>query len=102
MSHHGQSKHASFLCVLNAVQAYKLHVCQQSFNLIYHPCKQAICRKRSLSRGSELKAELLACRLSFGGSLIRPEATGYGLVYFCQEVLEAKEDSLKVTSPASM
>lgn len=33
--------------------------------------------------------------LSFGGSLIRPEATGYGLVYFCQEVLEAKEDSLK-------
>lgn len=37
-----------------------------------------------------------AHRLSFGGSLIRPEATGYGLVYFAQELLEAKEDSLKV------
>ena len=36
------------------------------------------------------------CRLSFGGSLIRPEATGYGLVYFAQEVLEERNDSLKV------
>ena len=26
--------------------------------------------------------------LSFGGSLIRPEATGYGLVYFTQAMLE--------------
>ncbi len=26
--------------------------------------------------------------LSFGGSLIRPESTGYGLVYFCEEMLE--------------
>jgi glutamate dehydrogenase (NADP+) len=26
--------------------------------------------------------------LSFGGSLIRPEATGYGVVYFAQEMLE--------------
>jgi glutamate dehydrogenase (NADP+) len=28
--------------------------------------------------------------LSFGGSLIRPEATGYGLVYFAQEMLARK------------
>ena len=28
--------------------------------------------------------------LSFGGSLIRPEATGYGLVYFVQEMLARK------------
>ena len=35
-------------------------------------------------------------RLSFGGSLMRPEATGYGLVYFVQEMLEDKGDSLKV------
>lgn len=28
--------------------------------------------------------------LSFGGSLIRPEATGYGTVYFAQEMLQRK------------
>ena len=28
--------------------------------------------------------------LSFGGSLIRPEATGYGTVYFAQEMLQAR------------
>ncbi len=31
--------------------------------------------------------------LSFGGSLIRPEATGYGNVYFAQSMLETKGDS---------
>ncbi|MGR3807189.1 glutamate dehydrogenase (NADP) [Pasteurella testudinis DSM 23072] len=31
--------------------------------------------------------------LSFGGSLIRPEATGYGLVYFAQAMLEEKGQS---------
>jgi len=33
---------------------------------------------------------------SFGGSLIRPEATGYGVVYFTQEVLNRKNIDLKV------
>ncbi len=33
--------------------------------------------------------------LPFGGSLIRPEATGYGCVYFSQEVLNHKEESLE-------
>lgn len=32
---------------------------------------------------------------SFGGSLIRPEATGYGCVYFAEEMLLANGDSLK-------
>jgi len=31
----------------------------------------------------------------WGGSLIRPEATGYGLVYFAQYMLEKIKDSLK-------
>ena len=31
---------------------------------------------------------------SFGGSLIRPEATGYGLVYFVEEMLKQKGRSL--------
>ena len=33
--------------------------------------------------------------LSYGGSLARKEATGYGLVYFAEEVLKARGDSLK-------
>ncbi|GGE13804.1 NADP-specific glutamate dehydrogenase [Psychroflexus salis] len=33
--------------------------------------------------------------LSFGGSLVRPEATGYGNVYFAQCMLERKGDSLQ-------
>jgi glutamate dehydrogenase (NADP+) len=33
--------------------------------------------------------------ISFGGSLIRPEATGYGDVYFAQAMLETKGDSFK-------
>lgn len=33
--------------------------------------------------------------MTFGGSLLRPEATGYGALYFIQEVLKAKGDSLK-------
>lgn len=32
---------------------------------------------------------------SWGGSLIRPEATGYGNVYFAQNMLKRKGDSLK-------
>ncbi|GHT22519.1 glutamate dehydrogenase [Bacteroidia bacterium] len=31
----------------------------------------------------------------FGGSLIRPEATGYGTVYFAEEMLKLKGDSMK-------
>ncbi len=33
--------------------------------------------------------------LSWGGSLIRPEATGYGNVYFAQNMLNVKGDSFK-------
>ena len=32
---------------------------------------------------------------SFGGSLIRPEATGYGSVYFANEMLKANGDSIE-------
>ncbi len=32
---------------------------------------------------------------NWGGSLIRPEATGYGTVYFAQEMLATKEDSFE-------
>jgi glutamate dehydrogenase (NADP+) len=33
--------------------------------------------------------------LNWGGSLIRPEATGYGCVYFVEEMLKTRGDSLK-------
>ena len=33
--------------------------------------------------------------LSFGGSLMRPEATGFGAVYFAANMLETKKDSLE-------
>jgi glutamate dehydrogenase/leucine dehydrogenase len=33
--------------------------------------------------------------LNWGGSLIRPEATGYGCVYFVQEMLKNKGESIK-------
>ncbi len=31
--------------------------------------------------------------LDFGGSLVRTEATGYGCVYFCKEMLKARKES---------
>lgn len=33
--------------------------------------------------------------IDFGGSLIRPEATGYGCVYFVQEMLTTRKDKMK-------
>ncbi len=32
--------------------------------------------------------------LSYGGSLLRPQATGYGCVYFCQEMLKTRGEDL--------
>lgn len=33
--------------------------------------------------------------LSYGGSIMRPEATGFGAVYFCNEVLKDNNDSIE-------
>ncbi|MFK5976446.1 MAG: NADP-specific glutamate dehydrogenase [Sulfurovum sp.] len=33
--------------------------------------------------------------LALGGSLVRNEATGYGLIYFTQKILEGKDETLK-------
>ena len=44
---------------------------------------------------NEFTGVLTGKGLSFGGSLIRPEATGYGTTYFAQYMLETKGDSLK-------
>jgi glutamate dehydrogenase (NADP+) len=44
---------------------------------------------------NEFTGVLTGKSLSFGGSLIRPEATGYGTVYFAQHMLDTKGDSFK-------
>jgi len=44
---------------------------------------------------NEFTGVLTGKGLEWGGSLIRPEATGYGAVYFAQEMLAMKGDSLK-------
>lgn len=44
---------------------------------------------------NEFTGILTGKALNWGGSLIRPEATGYGAVYFAQEMLKTKNDSIK-------
>jgi len=44
---------------------------------------------------NEFTGVLTGKGMSFGGSLIRPEATGYGCVYFAQSMLETKNESFK-------
>ena len=42
---------------------------------------------------NEFSGILTGKGISFGGSLIRPEATGYGNVYFAQEMLQTRNES---------
>ncbi len=44
---------------------------------------------------NEFTGVLTGKKLNWGGSLIRPEATGYGAVYFAQEMLKSRGDSLE-------
>ena len=44
---------------------------------------------------NEFTGVLTGKGLSFGGSLVRPEATGFGVVYFAEEMLKTKKDSMK-------
>jgi glutamate dehydrogenase (NADP+) len=44
---------------------------------------------------NEFTGVLTGKSLNWGGSLVRPEATGYGTVYFAQEMLKTRKDSLK-------
>ncbi len=44
---------------------------------------------------NEFTGILTGKALNWGGSLIRPEATGYGTVYFAEEMLKTKGDSIK-------
>jgi len=44
---------------------------------------------------NEFTGVLTGKALNWGGSLIRPEATGYGCVYFAEEMLKARNENLK-------
>ena len=44
---------------------------------------------------NEFTGVLTGKGMSWGGSLIRPEATGYGTVYFAENMLKTRNDSLK-------
>jgi glutamate dehydrogenase (NADP+) len=44
---------------------------------------------------NEFSGVLTGKGLAWGGSLIRPEATGYGCVYFADEMLKSKKDKLE-------
>ena len=44
---------------------------------------------------NEFTGVLTGKGLNWGGSLIRPEATGYGCVYFTEEMLKTKGDSIR-------
>lgn len=44
---------------------------------------------------NEFSGVLTGKGMAWGGSLIRPEATGYGLLYFVDEILKANGKSLK-------
>ena len=44
---------------------------------------------------NEFTGVLTGKGMSWGGSLIRPEATGYGTVYFVQDMLAQKNDGIK-------
>ncbi len=44
---------------------------------------------------NEFAGVLTGKGLNWGGSLVRPEATGYGVVYFAQEMLATRGDSLE-------
>jgi glutamate dehydrogenase/leucine dehydrogenase len=44
---------------------------------------------------NEFTGVLTGKALNWGGSLIRPEATGYGTVYFAQEMLKTREDTIE-------
>src|SRR5262252_421557 len=44
---------------------------------------------------NEFTGALTGKRLNWGGSLIRPEATGYGAVYFAQEMLKTRNETIE-------
>ena len=67
-----------------------------SLNLPYKPLRvdSNTCFKRLTN---SFEGVLTGKGLSWGGSLVRSEATGYGTVYFVDEILKARGDTLTVS-----
>ncbi len=51
--------------------------------------------QRHIGQFTDVPAGDIGKGIGWGGSLIRPEATGYGAVYFAQEMLSTRDDSLE-------
>ena len=83
--------HLSRGCPLSLGQIHSIRLHVQSLNADQH---SMTCTKQSRYLCLNLHCRLRS--LPFGGSLIRPEATGYGLVYFVKEMLEDKGESFEV------
>jgi len=49
---------------------------------------------------NEFTGVLTGKGIDWGGSLIRPEATGYGAVYFAEEMLKTRNESIKAKTAA--
>lgn len=54
------------------------------------------CACGGVSLLSDVCPAVVSCSMEWGGSNIRPEATGYGAVYFGEEILKEQGDSFKV------
>lgn len=80
--------HSIFTCVCMETPLHAAAACSG-----HH---MALVGREGYSGGFLNSCQIITCRLSFGGSLIRPEATGYGLVYFVQNMLQDKGDSFQV------
>lgn len=60
----------------------------------YCPCHKSYCRYKRIQ--NEFTGTLTGKAIEWGGSNIRPEATGYGAVYFGLEILTDMDDTIQV------
>jgi len=76
------------------------HYCAMSYS-ITHPVASLSSHLSMTVCMSRIQHETMKmpCSLTYGGSLIRPESTGFGTVYFTQEILKDQDTDLKVTLP---
>ena len=58
--------------------------CARYLSIAGHTMREGKWEKKAYGKG-----------MSYGGSLIRPEATGYGAVYYLQEVLKHENDTIE-------
>ena len=81
----------SFMCELHRHIGYNLDVPAGDIGVGAREVGYMFGQYKRLA--NEFSSILTGKGQSYGGSLIRPEATGYGTVYFAQEMLKRRHDS---------